>query len=585
VDRKLGDRVQVTVEGRVKSVQVGTAAGRSLEVKSSTGTVLRAAGRIGEYTGHPALASTLYGFPPDRLGRHDNPVTGPPQRAWSSYRSETHHSTAVSTVRSRIGADMAAGRWTTDLKLIRRTSRSTPTKGVPLITWASALLSCVLVLATFSLGSIWLTEAPQLRHAGSGPERAHHAGQPVHRIPGPAGGISGDSTRLPLHSITAAPLPDAGTTGPVEIAPRISALAVDGIPTVAVAAYRAAADAADSDDPGCHLSWALLAGIGRVESDHGRFAGAQLRTDGTSTIPIIGIALDGVNTALIGDTDRGRLDGDVVYDRAVGPMQFIPSTWRAFSADGDADGIADPFDINDAALAAAHYLCRAGGDLATQAGQVRAVLAYNHSSSYVADVLALAAAYASGDTGQVTPVTLPPLLPAPPTFRPVDPGRPPALPSPSPHPSTAAHSPMTTRATGWPDPTTNAPTSPASITHVPSAAASSTRGSSTAATVGESTTRPADTSPAPSSDCPSMPVDTASAPPGTTDAPTPVRTGSLGGASDTTTAPVCPVVAGDSPDEPSPPLAGSSLATVFLIGVALVSVLWRRARGRHAPLS
>jgi hypothetical protein len=176
----------------------------------------------------------------------------------------------------------------------------------------------------------------------------------------------------------------------------ISGLAANGIPKVALNAYRVAAARMAAVAPGCGIDWALLAGIGRVESDHGRFAGAVLHADGVSTPRIIGIALDGVGTALIRDTDHGRLDGDTVYDHAVGPMQFIPSTWAIYGADANGDGRADPFNINDAALTAARYLCAAGGNLRSRDGQVRAVLAYNHSDQYLAQVLALADAYRRG---------------------------------------------------------------------------------------------------------------------------------------------------------------------------------------------
>jgi membrane-bound lytic murein transglycosylase B len=176
----------------------------------------------------------------------------------------------------------------------------------------------------------------------------------------------------------------------------ISGLAANGIPNVALNAYRVAATRMSNSSPDCGIDWSLLAGIGRVESNHGRFGGATLNSDGTSTPKIMGPPLNGVSFAFIRDTDGGSFDGDSSYDRAVGPMQFIPSTWQAYGADADGSGTADPFNINDAALAAAHYLCVAGGNLRTDAGQRRAVMAYNHSDSYVNEVLALAHAYASG---------------------------------------------------------------------------------------------------------------------------------------------------------------------------------------------
>src|SRR6476661_2574838 len=176
----------------------------------------------------------------------------------------------------------------------------------------------------------------------------------------------------------------------------ITGLAANGIPNVALNAYRVAATRMTNSSPGCGIDWSLLAGIGRIESNHGRFGGATLNSDGTSTPAIKGPPLNGGQFAFIRDTDGGAFDGDSSVDRAVGPMQFIPSTWRAYGADADDNGKADPFNINDAALAAAHYLCVAGGNLRTDAGQRKAVMAYNHSDSYVNEVLALAHAYASG---------------------------------------------------------------------------------------------------------------------------------------------------------------------------------------------
>src|SRR3954449_11669089 len=195
-------------------------------------------------------------------------------------------------------------------------------------------------------------------------------------------------------TLTAMPVQVAQTqpAGP----PEITGLASNGIPNVALNAYRVAAARMADADPGCGIDWSLLAGIGRVESNHGRFGGASLNPDGSTSPKIIGPPLDGGQFAYIGDTDGGTWDGDSRYDRAVGPMQFIPTTWRAYAVDGDGNGTTDPTNINDAAVGAAHYLCVAGGDLRTSAGQRQAVLAYNHSDSYVAQVLALAASYASG---------------------------------------------------------------------------------------------------------------------------------------------------------------------------------------------
>lgn len=210
--------------------------------------------------------------------------------------------------------------------------------------------------------------------------------------------------------------PVRGAEQPAD-APVIDGLAANGIPNVALNAYRVGATRMNATKPGCGIDWSLLAGIGRVESNHGRFAGATLNPDGTSTPEIRGPALDGGQFAYIGDSDDGRYDHDTRYDRAVGAMQFIPTTWRAYAVDGDGDGTTDPFDIDDAALAAANYLCASGGDLRTESGQRRAVLAYNHSDSYVAQVLALARAYAGGIPVDALPLVGDTSSPVPPPDR------------------------------------------------------------------------------------------------------------------------------------------------------------------------
>lgn len=168
-----------------------------------------------------------------------------------------------------------------------------------------------------------------------------------------------------------------------------------GIPRRALTAYVAAAQAVERDDATCQIAWNTLAGIGSSESSHGAFGGARLDADGVARPLIIGVPLDGSGgNRAIRDTDGGRLDDDPRWDRAVGPMQFIPTTWDVWGADGDGDGRVDPHDIDDAALAAARYLCRAGTDLSSSAGWSRAVLTYNNSGEYARTVARTAAEYA-----------------------------------------------------------------------------------------------------------------------------------------------------------------------------------------------
>ncbi|MEU4668677.1 lytic murein transglycosylase [Amycolatopsis sp. NPDC023774] len=171
--------------------------------------------------------------------------------------------------------------------------------------------------------------------------------------------------------------------------------AVTGVPARALRAYGNAELAMRSAEPGCRISWATLAGIGRIESNHGQYGGAVLGADGRPSKPIIGVPLDGSSgVRAISDTDGGRFDGDPVADRAVGPMQFIPSTWRKWAADGNGDGLGDPQQIDDAALAAGRYLCAGGRDMATPSGWWSGILSYNNSTEYAQKVFGLADGYA-----------------------------------------------------------------------------------------------------------------------------------------------------------------------------------------------
>ncbi|WP_203934207.1 lytic transglycosylase domain-containing protein [Virgisporangium ochraceum] len=159
------------------------------------------------------------------------------------------------------------------------------------------------------------------------------------------------------------------------------------IPLAAVEAYALAELTVAQTHPGCNLKWTTLAGIGRNESNHGQSGGATLNSDGRPSKPIYGPPLDGTNNnKAIQDTDDGVLDGDAVWDRAVGPMQFIPSTWRTYAIDADGSGQADPHDIDDAALASARYLCGSNRNLGTAEGWRQAILAYNNVEVYVNNV-------------------------------------------------------------------------------------------------------------------------------------------------------------------------------------------------------
>jgi Transglycosylase SLT domain len=134
-----------------------------------------------------------------------------------------------------------------------------------------------------------------------------------------------------------------GSVGP-------SALALAEIPAEYLALYQRAALTC----PG--MSWSVLAAIGSIESGHGR-------NNGPSSAG------------------------------ALGPMQFLPSTWAAYGVDGSGDGVANISDPNDAIFGAAKYLCANGAGNPTSLRD--AIFRYNHSLAYVEMVVAKAAAYAA----------------------------------------------------------------------------------------------------------------------------------------------------------------------------------------------
>jgi len=180
-----------------------------------------------------------------------------------------------------------------------------------------------------------------------------------------------------------------------------------GIPTIALSAYRNAEEKMAITDPGCGVSWNVLAGIGRIESGHAGNGAVDAR--GTAVRPIYGPALDGTlpgNEVIISSS----VGNNVTYARAMGPMQFLPGTWARYASDGKGDGVPDPQNLFDSTLAAARYLCSGGLNLRDPSQVMASILRYNNSMSYAQNVLGWAAAYATG----VVPVDLPPITGTPP---------------------------------------------------------------------------------------------------------------------------------------------------------------------------
>jgi len=296
---------------------------------------------------------------------------------------------------------------------------------------------------------------------GPGATVATAGQQPAPLPPGPS--VSGDSPyRTELPPLRTSPGVAAGA---VEAAPGAAAGAAAGaVPATVFAAYRAAETALADSAPGCGLRRELLAAIGQVESGQAR--GGRVTADGTARPPILGPRLDGDGFALIRDSDGGMYDGDTGYDRAVGPMQFIPATWAAWGADGNGDGRADPQNVFDAALAAGRYLCAGGRNLAEPGDLERAVLGYNHSTAYLRTVLAWYAYYLGGhrvvpDHGgpyAERPAPAPTVEPEP---EPARTARPRPAASTSPSPSPAASPSASPRPTGAPAEEPGPPSVPA----------------------------------------------------------------------------------------------------------------------------
>ncbi|MFH9086056.1 lytic transglycosylase domain-containing protein [Streptomyces sp. NPDC017673] len=236
-------------------------------------------------------------------------------------------------------------------------------------------------VAAAAVAALSASQAPGVTSEDGGRQATAGASAPTTdgAADGNATGNSPYYTDLPpLKSPNPSPSPSAGT-------PVSRGDAEAGIPATVLDAYKKAEAELRSTKPGCNLPWQLLAAIGKVESGHAR--GGRVDADGTTVGRILGPQLDGNGFALIPDTDDGAYDGNSTYDQAVGPMQFIPSTWAWAGRDGNGDGKKDPNNVYDAALAAGHYLCRNDWDMATESGLHSAILSYNNSQDYLNLVL------------------------------------------------------------------------------------------------------------------------------------------------------------------------------------------------------
>lgn len=254
-----------------------------------------------------------------------------------------------------------------------------------------------------------------------------------------------------------------------------------GIPATALDAYKRAQTAVAAALPKCKLPWELIAGIGRIESVHA--SGYGLKEDGTTERPIRGPRLDGNGFAKILDTDKGEFDGDTEYDRAFGPLQFIPSTWATWKADGNGDGKRDANNIYDAALGAGLYLCAGGKDLSNPADLDKAILSYNQSREYVNSVLGYMRQYQQDGTAGIpnppvgtypTPPT--PTVPTPPHVPAPNPQAPKPTPKPDPKP-TPKPTPEPSKPTPEPSKPTPAPATLAKLERVGDAALEAEAGS------------------------------------------------------------------------------------------------------------
>lgn len=168
--------------------------------------------------------------------------------------------------------------------------------------------------------------------------------------------------------------------------PEPSEFALEDIPPQLLEHYRTASLSC----PG--LPWTVVAGIGKVESNHGRFGGSTVAENGDVFPPILGPVLDGSlpGTQPVPLAGPSPWHDHPSFDRALGPMQFLTDTFRRFGVDGNRDGIATPHNAIDAIYSAVRFLCGEDGEVTNLRD---AIFKYNRSEVYVNQVLDFASRY------------------------------------------------------------------------------------------------------------------------------------------------------------------------------------------------